>query len=77
MQSKLKKMNNTLSIIKPGKIVTVEGLTESILKPKLMEMGISLEIIFMSQIYVVQYINQLKTLMVPKHIMSGQVKKHQ
>ena len=33
-------MNNTLSIIKPGIIVTVEGLTESILKPKLMEMGI-------------------------------------
>jgi Fe2+ transport system protein FeoA len=33
-------MINTLSLIKPGKIVTVEGLTESMLKPKLLEMGI-------------------------------------
>ena len=36
----LYEMSNTLSIIKPGKIVTVEGLMDSTLKPKLMEMGI-------------------------------------
>jgi len=33
-------MSQKLSIINPGKIVTVEGLEDSSLKPKLMEMGL-------------------------------------
>ena len=33
-------MNKTLSLVRPGEIVTISSLLDSSLKPKLMEMGL-------------------------------------
>lgn len=33
-------MNKTLSLVRPGEVVTISGLLDSSLKPKLMEMGL-------------------------------------